>query len=100
MRFYKDLYVGEKAKKNIRKIRQNIGHGKLQGGVYVITLSACKSDLLDLMPAYMLFAERYREVLILGVAVSKAEAMEVGRMIIMDVYEKTGSFDVHAYFAL
>ena len=98
MRFYKDLYVGENAKKKIRKIKNAIVSGKAKAGVYVISLSACSSDLLDIMPAFMLHASRYRKLEILGVAVTKEEALEVGRMIIMDVYEKTGGFDVHSYF--
>ena len=99
MRFYKDLYTGKNAQKKINKIRNNIVCGKIQSGVYVICLAAGKDDLLDIMPSYMLFASRYKEVQILGVAVSKQEALEVGRMIITDVYEKTGSFDVRAYFS-
>lgn len=98
MRFYKNLYAGDNARKKINKIKNGIGRGKPQSGVYVIALSACKDDLLDLIPAYMLHASRYGDMEILGVAVSKTEAMEVGRQIITDVYEKTGGFDVHAYF--
>ena len=98
MRFYKDLYAGDNARKKINRIKNGIGKGKFQSGVYVIVLSACKDDLLDLMPAYMLHASRYKDTEILGVALSKTEAMEVGRRIIMDVYDKTGGFDVHAYF--
>lgn len=97
MRFYRNLYTGKKAQKNIRKIRHNIGRGKLQNGIYVICLSAGE-DLLDIMPSYMLFADRYKETEILGVAASKKEALDVGAKIITDVYEKTGGFDVKAYF--
>lgn len=100
MRFSSPLFLGETALKKKNKVIKSIKTGKYMSGVYVICPAVCRSDLLDLMPAYMLHAERYRDALILGIAVSKQEAMEVGGMIISEVYEKTGGFDVRSYFAV
>ena len=81
----------------IGKIKKNIKSGKAQPGVYVISPAASQNDLLDIIPSFMLRAGRYRETEILGIAFTKEEAMELCAQIIMDVYDKTGGFDVKAY---
>ena len=98
MRFYKDLYVGEAARVKLNKIKKNIRTGKLQPGVYVISPAVSENDLLDIIPSYMLHASRYRETEILGIAVTKEEALELCAQMITDVYSKTGTFDIKAFF--
>lgn len=98
MRFYKDLYVGAAARTKIGSIKKNIRAGKAQPGVYVISLAASENDLLDIIPSYMLHAGRYRDMEILGIAFTKEEALQLCAQMIMDVYNRTGAFDVKAYF--
>lgn len=98
MEFYKDLYTGLAAGQEKDRIIKNIKKGNFQAGVYVISLSACKEDLLDIIPSFMLRAQRYKDLKILGIALTREEAFEVGSEIIMDVYKKTGAYDVRGYF--
>lgn len=98
MTFVKELYVGEAADKKLHKIVRKFREGKIQTGVYVLTLAANGTDLLDIIPSFMLSAERYKDIYVLGIALTKQEAMEVGEQIIMDVYGKTGGFDLRTYF--
>lgn len=99
MKWHKDLYVGEDAKKKIKSIQHRLEKHSAALGVYVVTLAANGKDLLDVLPAFFLYREKNRDVTILGVAVTKEEALEVCAQMILDVYKKTGGFDVRSYFA-
>ena len=99
MKWRKDLYLGESAGKKKNKIKKQLDHEKLVPGVYVITLASNGKDLLDILPAFMLFRDSVREREVIGLAVTKEEAFEVCEKIILDVYEKTGSYGVRDYFS-
>ena len=101
MNWHKNMYFGEEARKKKTKIIYNIDTHKLQVGVYVLTFAANGTDLIDIIPSFMLEKEGYkgRDIVVIGLAASKDEAYEVGRQIITDVYEQTGGFDVRSYFA-
>ncbi len=101
MNWYKNLYMGETARKERHKIIYSVDRHKLYLGAYVLTLAANGTDLIDIIPAFLLRPEQVKDPKfeIIGIAVTKEEAMELSREIIMDVYEKTGSFDVRGYFS-
>ena len=95
------MYIGEEARKKKTKIIYNIDTRKLQFGVYVLTFAANGKDLIDIIPSFMLEKESYkgRDIVVIGLAASKDEALEVGRQIITDCYNQTGGFDLRSYFA-
>ena len=99
MNWYKNLYLGEEAGKKKSKIIHQLEKHSVSFGVYVITLASNGKDLLDVLPAFMLYRGHTREREILGIAVTKEEALEVCGKIISDVYSKTGSYDVRSFFA-
>ena len=55
MRFYDDLYVGDKAANNINKIIKNIENKKLLYDVYLITTADNPLDNLDIYQANTAF---------------------------------------------
>ena len=70
MIWYKYLYLGETAKKHRFSILQKLRLGKVQPGVHVITPASGGHNLLDILPAYVLRQNYYREqadLLIVGV---------------------------------
>ena len=99
MNWYKNLYLGEEAGKKKTKIINQLDRHQLSFGVYVITLASNGKDLLDVLPAFMLYRDNMREREILGIAITKDEALEVCGQIISDVYSKTGAYDVRRFFA-
>ena len=99
MNWYKHLYLGELANKKKSKIIHKLEKQEVALGVYAITLASNGRDLLDVLPAYMLYRDQAREREILGIAVTKEEAFEVCAEIIQDVYQKTGSYEVRSFFA-
>lgn len=99
MRWYNHLYVGEKAKKRRFSIIRGLRKGKLQPEVYVITPPQNGNNILDIYPSAMLLLPPYRDedMMVLGIAVTYWEALEVARDIVDELYQKTGRFDLNAW---
>lgn len=103
MRWYKHLYVGEKAKKKRFSIIQKLRRGKLQPKVHVITPASGEKNILDILPASVLQQEYYRkqeELLILGIGASYDEALEVAARIVSDLYRTTGGFILNDFLEI
>ena len=101
MRWYKHLYVGEKAKKKRFSMIQKIRFHKTQLRAYVITPAINGDNILDIYPAMVFDHPYYREknLLVLGIAADYWEALEVARQIISDVYTATGSLDLELFLS-
>lgn len=99
MRWYNHLYVGEKAKHRRFPIIQGIREGKLQPEVYVITPPQNGNNILDIYPSAMLLLPPYRDedFLVLGIAVTYWEALEVVRQMVDDMYRQTGGFKLSVF---
>lgn len=99
MRWYHHLYMGTEARRDRYRIVGRIRWNKPQTDAYVITLASQADNLLDIYPSYVLLQKYYRqqEILIIGIAKGYDEAMEVMTRILMEVYEKTGTFNVKEY---
>lgn len=96
MKWYKDLYVGEKAKKQKYKIISRITRKKTQVGVYVITLPLNDDNILDIYPSYILNQKYYRraDMKIIGIACGYDEALGLMQSIVMDCYYITKQFKI------
>ena len=93
MIWYKYLYLGETAKKHRFSILQKLRLGKVQPGVHVITPASGGHNLLDILPAYVLRQNYYREqadLLIVGVGASYQDAVETVGRIVDETYRETG----------
>lgn len=96
MNWYDHLYVGEKAKRDRFSIIQGIREGKPRPEAYVITPPRNGNNILDIYPSAMLFLPPYRneDFLVIGIAVTYWEALEVARQIVDELYRRTGGFDL------
>ncbi len=94
MNWYEHLYMGEKAKKNRYAILQGLREERWQPEVYVIMPPENGNNILEILPSAMLhaFPRQRQEGLVIGVAVTYWEALEVARGIVDDLYRKTGGF--------
>ena len=94
MKWYKNLYIGEKASKRKKTIIARCKIGKPQLGTYLITLPVNDSNSLEIYPSYVLLQEHYKKknMFVVGIALEREEALEVVQKILMDCYDRTGQF--------
>lgn len=101
MEWYNKLYISPSAKKKSRRIIWKIKHKAGTIGIYIITIASNKQNLLDIIPANDVMFLQYprRDVYVIGIAKGYNEAIELATSIVQEVYEKTGGFDVRAFFS-
>lgn len=94
------LHVGDKMKKKKDRVIVSINNSEATFDVYCITFASHPDNLFDIMNANELLFPYYRksEIRIVGLAKGRAEAIHLVQRMLMEVYQKTGSFDVRAYF--
>ena len=102
MNWYNHLYVGEKAERRRKSIIRGIREGRLQPDVYVITPPQNGNNILDIYPSAMLLLPPYRDedLLVLGIAVTYWEALEVVRQMVDDMYRETGGFGLSVFLEI
>lgn len=98
LKWQKDYYVGEGIK-NPEKIKTKINAGRVTLGIYLITLSENPGNLLEIIPAAMLFQKSYYAICpeIIGMAKGKDDAIDLAAAIVKEIYETTGAFQVKEY---
>lgn len=96
MDFYKHLYVGEKAAKKRFSIIQAVRHRRFYPGAYVITPASNGNNILDIYSTAVILQKYYQEadLLIVGIAASYWEALEVAGQIVDDMYQKNKNFNL------
>ena len=94
------LYVGDKIKKKKDKVIASIDNKEATFGVYCIAFASHSSNLFDIYEANELLFPHYKmsEIKILGLASGKQEALDLVHALLMEVYNKTGEFDVRTYY--
>lgn len=103
MKWYKKLYLGDNAKKAKYKIFGRIRKNRFQIDTFLITLSESPDNLLEIFSANFLKQPYFKKkkntenIYIVGIAKGYAEALEVVRTIVDDVYNDTGAFDIRKY---
>lgn len=96
MIWYEDLYVGYSLLDKKRQIMRKIKKGKTLFNKYVITLPQNDYDTLEIYPSNVLTQKWYLEsdIVVVGIAEGKEEAMDMITLIIMDCMEQTGGVKV------
>lgn len=99
MRFYKKLYISPSLRKKKRQIVWKLKMGKAVPFVYVITLAE-QNDLMNIYQGLILKQPYYRKnsPFVLGIADSHSAALELVQQILMDVYDKTGNYDIRTFY--
>lgn len=96
MVWYEDLYVGYNLLDKKRQIVRKIKNGKPMFNKYVITLPQNDYDTLEIYPSNVLIQKWYRDsdMVVIGIAEGKEEAMDMMNLIIMECLEQTGNVNV------
>ncbi|OYO51279.1 hypothetical protein C8E03_10137 [Lachnotalea glycerini] len=99
MIWYRNLYVGETARKRKHEIVWKVKHKAGMLGVYLISLSSNQENLLDIIDSSMLIQPYYEkeDIFIVGIACGYDEALELTTRIIETLYKKTGDFKIRQY---
>lgn len=94
------LFIGDKMKKKKDKVISSINNYEVTFDVYCITFASHQDNLFDIIDANELLFPFYKksEVRIVGIAKGRAEALSLVEKMLLEVYHKTGNFDVRAYF--
>ncbi|HAH18343.1 hypothetical protein [Eubacterium uniforme] len=100
MRFYDNLYVGDKAAGKINKILKAIKDKKIVYDVYLITTADNPLDNLDIYQANTFIQKHFenKDLLVIGVAKGKGESRELLAKIIKDCYDETGDYKLRDFF--
>ncbi|MDO5703417.1 MAG: hypothetical protein Q4G47_08700, partial [Lachnospiraceae bacterium] len=94
--WYKKLYVGQGMKKCAKRVRRQLDRGIIKKHCYVITLASNGVDCLDIIPSVFLRQKTLmnRLPMVVGLASSKDEAVDLVRMIAVDCLIATGDADI------
>lgn len=94
MNYYEHLYMGEKAKERRYGILQGLRERRLLPEVYVIMPPLNGNNILEIIPSALVYEPPYREqeILVMGIAVTYWEALEVAGQIVDELYRRTGGF--------
>ena len=99
MKWYRKLYVGEKARKDRYRIVGRVKWRRPQLDAYLITIASNAQNLLDIYPANTMLLRYFRkkDIFVLGIAHGYEEAVELACHIVAQVYTDTGAFDIRSY---
>ena len=102
MKWYKNLYIGDKAKKAKYKVFGLIRKNRFTIDTYLITIADNPDNILDIYSANVLkqphFKKKNRnEIYVVGLAKGREEALYLVRDIIDEVYSNTKGFDIAGY---
>lgn len=100
MDWYQEFYAGESIAGKKEKVKRKILRDAGMMNIYIIALSSNPENLLDIIPSWELMQNCYpkSELLVVGVDRGYENAIELASVIIMDVYQETGTFQVRDYF--
>lgn len=100
MVWYDKLLTGRHAGRRRKRIIADLESGKHIPGVYLITLAQNPDELLDIIPALMVNTPWFHsdDLLVLGLAAGRKEALSLVRDMVDTVYQATGSFDMKQYY--
>lgn len=99
IQWYKNLYIGDNAKKREKRIREKLEKRKLVKGIQLITLASNSENQLDVIPASLLKQDAVFNMLpvVVGIASDYDEAIEVVGRITAEVYLNTGDCQIRKF---
>jgi len=97
------MYFGEFAEREKIRLKSHLRRHKSGLGVYVLVLSDKPDDILEIIPAIDFNNETYWKyhcdsLKVVGMAITKGEALSVAEKIVMDVYASDNGTNIKDYF--
>lgn len=104
MKLYNQMYVRGIPDKKVIPTMRKMRRKKSLSGLYCITLPVFQDGILEIYEYRELLQDVYEQlehpVIVIGIANSKETAVEMVRLIIDEVYQNSGGFDVEDYLGL
>lgn len=99
LNWYKNLYIGDNAKKKSKKLIRKINQGAGVIDVYIITLAVNPENSLEIISANLLMQPALRRncPVIVGLAKGYDEALEIVEQIVNEVYQETKRAEIRAW---
>lgn len=99
LNWYKNLYIGDNAKKKSRKLIKKINQGAGVIDVYLVTLAANPANSLEIINANLLLQKPLRHMcpMIVGLAGGYEEAVQLVEQIAGEVYKETGALSIREW---
>ena len=99
LKWYKNLYVGDNAKKKEHRIRHKLEHGKWVPGIYLITYASNSENQLDIFPASRLKQKVLYRMCpkIIGIASDYEEAGDIVTKLADKAYRQEGCESIRSY---
>lgn len=100
MKCMKHLYVGDRAEKTKKRILRRIHQKKLLAEAYVLMPALHPHDMIDVIHANFLFQPFYQNqenLVIVGIAEGKADAMNLVMRITDECFRRTGSAQIRTW---
>ena len=100
IRWYRKLYMTEKARKKRYKIVWKVSHGARMLNTYLIIVPAKGKNQLEIINSSELLQKHYflTTTYIVGIAIGYEDALELVEKIVEDVYQKTKRTDIRGFF--
>ena len=99
LKWYEQLYVGEKAKKRVNYYIRRVSSGKPVNDIYLVTIASNGVDQLDIIKSFYLLQPimRKRCPMIVGIGKGYEEARALAVSMVEDALAATGEADVRKY---
>lgn len=101
MEFYENLYLSERYQTKKESLIQKMKQGNYPISAYVLVLIAEGPNQLEFFPTVLLYQGYIKtdKMYIVGISDSYMDAMYIVEKIFKDVYARTGTADIRAFFA-
>lgn len=104
MKLYNRMYVRGIPDRKVIPTMNKMKRGKKVRDLYCITLPVFQDGILEIYEYSELLSDLYEKlehpVIVIGIADSEDNATEMVRMIVDEVYQNSGAFDVEEYLGL
>lgn len=99
MKFFQNLYLGEKIAPKLEKVMKKLNNGKPVLDLYLIVISEHPDNMLEIVPQKEILQKGYPNIdfRVVGLASGKKEALAVIQIIIEESLKETGSADARDY---
>lgn len=102
MVWYKNMYLGDNAKREKSIIVAKTEAHRFQSDVYLVSIPSNHDNLLEMFSANQFLQPHFKkrenkDIYIVGIAKGYDEGLEVMGTILTDTYNNTGGFDVAKY---
>lgn len=98
--FHNKLYVTDDLMESKGKVIKKLKQGKLQMGVFVITLPLGDCDMLEIYPSYVFLQKTFEKlnITVVGMAGDKESAFSLIEKMTNDCLSQNHNADIRRYF--